>query len=1423
MARRRIISLSALAAMLALAIVGAGLVAFAVGGRAADEQKGVLADLISRALSTPESRVSIGAIEGALSSDATIRNLQIADRDGVWLSINKARIVWRRLALLQRRLEVDQLDVDEVKMPRRPIPAETPVSGEDQPLLPELPLRVDIRQFTLARADLSKPVFGVESAFSTGGYAKLGPPAEGLQFFLDAQRLDKPATVNVRLNLVPGTQRLDLKVNLDEPAGGIISELANIPNRPPVRLNIDGAGALDAFNAKLLFDAGPGVGAKGDAALNREGAGRRFGFDLAAEVSGMLPDVAAPVFAGTTRLSGNVAFNDDSSVDIPGVALTAAAARLVVKGAVSKDRQADITIMAENVANDGAGTKLKDLEIGRLALNAAVRGALDQPTVDSTLEAERARLPAAAFDRLEASFKAAPSGPIGEASTVLNLSADAALKGLALANPSLARAVGSQASLTLRGRANIRGGTDLDALDLKSESLSAGFKGRLAKSELRGRLEAAFPDLSRFSGLANLTLAGAAKLKADVEGTPRSNRYSANLDARAERFATGLSAVDGLFGGTLTLAGAARLDPDGGFGFKDLRLNGPNASARVDGAATPALADLTAQILAPDLSKADARAKGAAEISAHLTGTLDKPDADATIAIRDASLIGRPVPRLEVKAQAKDLRGDLDARLSLDGEIDRKPARGGLRLSRPAAGGYALSDLDLSIGSASARGALSLDADNFAAGQLSVSAPNLDDLSALALRKLSGALDVEAAFSHEGGRQDASLKGSGRDVSAFDVSLSRFSADLSASDLYRSPRVSGSAAIDEARVAGQTVSRVRLDARPSGDASDVTLSALASGFSLDARARVLAQTPVRIDLARFDVSRGRERIALAGPASVTIADGGAAFRNLAFNLGGGRLSIDGRAGETLDLKVAARRIPLSVAEIASPGLGLSGTLDGEANVSGPAGAPTGAYKLSIAGLTAPQTKSAGLPPIAVSASGRFENGRVTTDATIAAPPAGRFTIKGSAPMSAEGALDLAVKGALDAGIANRSMSAAGRNVKGSVAIDGRVGGTLAKPQVFGSASLAGGSFRDVDQGVRLDAINAKVVAKGDMLTIERASASTPNGGTLSASGSVRVDPAAGFPGDIRLSGRNAQLVQSAIATGVANLDMTLSGPLAKNPRVGGKVDILSLDIQIPDRLPASLRPLPGRHIAPTPTAAARLALDARARRAGAAFDAALDLAINAPGHIRVRGRGLDATLGGGLKLTGTLQNPKPVGAFSLVTGRLRILTSDLDFTRANLTFSGDLNPELDFLASTQAGGASINVGVSGPPSDPAFSFTSSPDLPQDEVMSRLLFGTSSGQLSPTQALMLAQAVAIYTGGNDALEELRRSLGLGAGDSSNPLSNFLGDRVNVGIQSGATPQQTGVGVTFDIWRAVKARGVIDATGAVSVGVGAEHEW
>ena len=483
--------------------------------------------------------------------------------------------------------------------------------------------------------------------------------------------------------------------------------------------------------------------------------------------------------------------------------------------------------------------------------------------------------------------------------------------------------------------------------------------------------------------------------------------------------------------------------------------------------------------------------------------------------------------------------------------------------------------------------------------------------------------------------------------------------------------------------------------------------------------------------------------------------------------------------------------------------------------------------MRIAQLAAPQTRNAGFPPIDVDAAGRIDGERTILEATLKAGQAGSLKISGSTPLAAAGPLDLAIKGNLDAGLANRSMSAAGRRLAGSVAVDGRLGGTIQQPQASGSITFANGSFQDAIFGIRLDAIHARLIAQGDRVTIESASAATRNGGTVTAGGSIRLDPAGGFPGDILIKGQNAQLVRSAFATADLSLELAISGPLARDPRVGGKVDVESLDIQIPDRLPASVQPLPGtRHIDPTPTAAARLTVAAKARkgRGAPAFDAALDLTIDAPGQIRVHGRGLDAQLGGNLRLTGTLAEPKPVGAFSLVRGNLKILTSDLDFTRANLTFSGDLSPELDFLATTQAGGASISVAITGDPSDPQFIFTSSPDLPQDEILSRLLFGAPSGQLSPTQALALAQAAAIYSGGNNALEGLRRSFGLGtAGNSNNPLSKFLGDRVSIGVHTGATAAKTGVGMNVTIYKHLKARGVIDATGAVSVGVGAEHEW
>ena len=147
------------------------LVSAAVTRSWADEgDKSVLGGLLSRVLSTPSSRVAIGAVDGALSSDATIRDVAVSDRDGVWLKLDKARIVWRRLALLSGRLEVDSLEIGQIEMLRRPVPGPTPPEAKpDGKLLPDLPVKVEIKDFKLGELVLGEAVAGQPARLSAEG------------------------------------------------------------------------------------------------------------------------------------------------------------------------------------------------------------------------------------------------------------------------------------------------------------------------------------------------------------------------------------------------------------------------------------------------------------------------------------------------------------------------------------------------------------------------------------------------------------------------------------------------------------------------------------------------------------------------------------------------------------------------------------------------------------------------------------------------------------------------------------------------------------------------------------------------------------------------------------------------------------------------------------------------------------------------------------------------------------------------------------------------------------------------------------------------------------------------------------------------------------------------------------------------------
>ncbi|MCB1542814.1 MAG: translocation/assembly module TamB domain-containing protein, partial [Rhodoblastus sp.] len=155
-------------------------------------------------------------------------------------------------------------------------------------------------------------------------------------------------------------------------------------------------------------------------------------------------------------------------------------------------------------------------------------------------------------------------------------------------------------------------------------------------------------------------------------------------------------------------------------------------------------------------------------------------------------------------------------------------------------------------------------------------------------------------------------------------------------------------------------------------------------------------------------------------------------------------------------------------------------------------------------------------------------------------------------------------------------------------------------------------------------------------------------------------------------------------------------------------------------------------------------------------------------------------------------------------------------------------------AQTSAGGVTANVAVSGPASQPVFAFTSSPSLPQDEVLSRLLFAKASASLTPFQAVQLAMALAQFTGatsGADAFEKMRKALGvdtldIDAGAAGGPtvgVSRYIAKGVSVGVRTGVKPDQTSVNVGVDVFKNFRVQSETRVDGKTSVGVGVEWEY
>ncbi|MCF2872397.1 translocation/assembly module TamB domain-containing protein [Octadecabacter sp. G9-8] len=439
-------------------------------------------------------------------------------------------------------------------------------------------------------------------------------------------------------------------------------------------------------------------------------------------------------------------------------------------------------------------------------------------------------------------------------------------------------------------------------------------------------------------------------------------------------------------------------------------------------------------------------------------------------------------------------------------------------------------------------------------------------------------------------------------------------------------------------------------------------------------------------------------------------------------------------------------------------------------------------------------------------------------------------------VSNSGELDMSVTGSVPLALAN--LYIAPRQVRGLANFDLSVQGPPALNSIRGPIRISDARLSAPTLQQSLEDISGTITMAGGTARIDVAAASTA-GGNLTLSGPVDLNPP--FRGDLTVAINDIVLRDPTLYRAAARGQVVVSGPLAGGASITGNIDLRDVEVQVPSTGVSALGSLPAVTHLGIPTRVAETLARAdvgispsasgEAAAAGPAYP--IDLNVRAPSRIFVRGRGLDAELGGQLRLTGTTNDIVPIGRFDLVRGRLSILGQRFDLDEGYAQLQGDFIPFLRLVATSETRtGTVVSIIVEGPADDIEVRFESSPELPQDEVLAQLLFGRDLSSISPLQAVQLASAVATLAGSGDGgvVNRLREGLDLDDldfvtdddGNAAVRAGKYISDRVYTDITVG-TSGTSEINLNIDIDRNFTARGSVASDGETSVGIFFERDY
>ena len=472
-------------------------------------------------------------------------------------------------------------------------------------------------------------------------------------------------------------------------------------------------------------------------------------------------------------------------------------------------------------------------------------------------------------------------------------------------------------------------------------------------------------------------------------------------------------------------------------------------------------------------------------------------------------------------------------------------------------------------------------------------------------------------------------------------------------------------------------------------------------------------------------------------------------------------------------------------------------------------------------------------PLSVNGTIARQDTALSLDLNATGPGGAQANLSGTMEQDLSTA-NLTATGTAPLGLANRFIQP--RSITGAAAFDLRLDGALQPGNLSGRITTSGARLAAPTVGVGLGDISGNI-------TLGNSTADLTLQGTVDGGGRIAISGPVGMTSpnnaQLQINLARVRLFDPKLYETTVDGQIRINGPLAGGALIAGALNLGQTDIRIPESGFAGAGDVPEiTHInEPPPVRSTRqraglLASQSAESSSASGPDYPLDITVSAPNRIFVRGRGLDSEFGGNLRLTGSTRNIIPIGAFQLIRGRLDILGTRLALEEARITIQGSFVPFLQLRAGTDAEEYRVNVDVVGPADNPEITFSSAPELPQEEVLSRLIFGRGLETLSPIQAARLALAVRTLAGqgGEGVVGRIRGATGLAdldvtttdEGNTAVRAGAYLGENIYTDVTVDSTGE-TELNLNLDITPSLTARGGVTNTGETSLGIFFERDY